>query len=182
MERFKHFVLRVPLDGRTLLGHGTNFVTRTKLCFVLRMSPSTRSLANTNSPLYGPILILSRTVDKRPAAGPLVRPGPFLRNIVPLEAVTCLEPTPSPRFHPGPDLYYYEVIECGRRMLLTGVLIFIAPNTSAQTAMACIFAFASLLAFELLHPYLDPMDSWLYRLVRSWLVGLRAIRSYLCTT
>ncbi|CAM9843693.1 unnamed protein product [Scytosiphon promiscuus] len=64
----------------------------------------------------------------------------------------------------GPDLYYYEVIECGRRILLTGALIFIAPHTAAQAAVACIFAFASLLGFELLRPHLDPADSWLYRL------------------
>ncbi|CAN0508488.1 unnamed protein product, partial [Ectocarpus sp. 12 AP-2014] len=36
-----------------------------------------------------------------------------------------------------PDMYYYEVIECGRRILLTGALIFIAPHTAAQAAMAC---------------------------------------------
>ncbi|CAM9106040.1 unnamed protein product, partial [Hapterophycus canaliculatus] len=64
----------------------------------------------------------------------------------------------------GPDLYYYEVIECGRRILLTGVLIFFPPGTAGQAAMACIFAFASLLGFELLRPHLDPADSWLYRL------------------
>ncbi|CAN0016842.1 unnamed protein product, partial [Sphacelaria rigidula] len=64
----------------------------------------------------------------------------------------------------GADMYYYEVIECGRRILLTGVLIFIAPYSSAQAALACIFAFASLLGFELLRPHLDPTDAWLYRL------------------
>ena len=69
--------------------------------------------------------------------------------------------------YPGPDLYYYEVIECGRRILLTGVLIFIAPQSATQPAMACIFAFASLLGFELMRPHMDPADSWLYRLV-SW--------------
>lgn len=67
--------------------------------------------------------------------------------------------------HPGPDLYFYEVVECGRRMLLTGVLIFIAPQSPTQTSMACIFAFASLLGFELMRPHLDPADSWLYRMV-----------------
>ncbi|CAM9956616.1 unnamed protein product, partial [Laminaria digitata] len=64
----------------------------------------------------------------------------------------------------GPDLYYYEVIECGRRMLLTGVLIFISPQSATQAAMACIFAFGSLLGFELMRPHMDPSDSWLYRL------------------
>ncbi|CAN0453371.1 unnamed protein product, partial [Laminaria digitata] len=52
----------------------------------------------------------------------------------------------------------YEVIECGRRILLTGVLIFISPHTATQSAMACIFAFASLLGFELMRPHLDPTD------------------------
>ena len=67
--------------------------------------------------------------------------------------------------YPGPDLYYYEVVECGRRVLLTGVLIFISPASATQAATACIFAFGSLLAFELMRPHLDPADSWLYRLV-----------------
>ncbi|CAN0468807.1 unnamed protein product, partial [Laminaria digitata] len=53
----------------------------------------------------------------------------------------------------GPDLYYYEVVECGRRILLTGLLIFISPHTSTQAAMACLFAFASLLGFELMRPH-----------------------------
>ena len=64
-------------------------------------------------------------------------------------------------------MYYFEVIDCGRRILLTGVLIFIQPNTPEQAAVACMFAFASLLGFELLRPHLDPMDSWIYRLVRA---------------
>ncbi|CAM9644386.1 unnamed protein product [Ectocarpus sp. 13 AM-2016] len=64
----------------------------------------------------------------------------------------------------GPEIYYYEVVECGRRILLTGVLIFISPNTAAQVAAACMFALVSLLGFELLRPHLDRVDSWLYRL------------------
>ncbi|CAM9662612.1 unnamed protein product, partial [Choristocarpus tenellus] len=64
----------------------------------------------------------------------------------------------------GPNLYYYEVVECGRRILLTGALIFIEPQSAAQAATACIFAFLSLLGFELLRPHLDEGDSWLYRL------------------
>lgn len=67
--------------------------------------------------------------------------------------------------YPAPDWFYYEAIECGRRMLLTGVLIFIASRSSTQTATACIFAFGSILGFELMRPHLDPADSWLYRLV-----------------
>ncbi len=66
----------------------------------------------------------------------------------------------------GPDLYYFEVVECGRRILLTGALLFIEPDGSAQVAIACIFAFLSLLGFEQLRPHLDHADAWLYRMVR----------------
>ncbi|CAN0461667.1 unnamed protein product, partial [Discosporangium mesarthrocarpum] len=64
----------------------------------------------------------------------------------------------------GPSLYYYEVVECGRRILLTGALIFIEPQSATQTAVACVFSFLSLLGFELLRPHLDENDASLYRL------------------
>lgn len=38
-----------------------------------------------------------------------------------------------------------------------------APNSSTQAAMACIFAFFSLLGFELVRPHVDSADAWLYR-------------------
>ena len=87
---------------------------------------------------------------------------------------SCAAVTPA-----GHDLYYYEVIECGRRILLTGVLIFIAPHPAAQAAAACIFAFVSVLGFELLRPHLDPTDTWLYRLVRITALLSRLNRSNL---
>ena len=79
----------------------------------------------------------------------------------------------------APELYYYEVIECGRRMVLTGVFVFIAPRTASQAATACIFAFLSLLGFELMRPHTDPTNSWLYRLVSRVLWGiLRVVQAY----
>jgi hypothetical protein len=36
--------------------------------------------------------------------------------------------------------YYWEVIECVRRLLLTGAVVFIVPGTAAQAAIACIMA------------------------------------------
>ncbi|CAN0265527.1 unnamed protein product, partial [Pylaiella littoralis] len=62
-----------------------------------------------------------------------------------------------------PDKNYYETVECGRRCLLTGALVFVLPNTAAQAAGACLFAFVSLLAFELLRPHLSHTDAWMYR-------------------
>ena len=57
-------------------------------------------------------------------------------------------------------------------MLLTGVLIFIAPTTTTQVAAACVFAFGTLLGFELLRPNLDPADLWLYRLVSRYTISV----------
>ena len=34
-----------------------------------------------------------------------------------------------------PSVFYYEVVECGRRLMLTGVMVFIYPNTTAQIAV-----------------------------------------------
>ena len=34
-----------------------------------------------------------------------------------------------------PSVFYYEVIECGRRIMLTGVAVFIFPNSAAQVAI-----------------------------------------------
>ena len=62
-------------------------------------------------------------------------------------------------------MYYYEVIECGRKILLIDVLILIAPGTVTQTTVGCVLALINLLVFELLRPHVDTADAWLYRLV-----------------
>lgn len=43
--------------------------------------------------------------------------------------------------------------------------VFVMPNTAGQVAGACMFAFLSLLVFELLRPHLSQTDAWLYRIV-----------------
>ena len=63
-----------------------------------------------------------------------------------------------------PSAFYYEVLECGRRVILTVVVIFIYPNTPAQVAItlaiACIFAFTS----ARLDPYDSHWDAWVSRI------------------
>ncbi|CAM9486398.1 unnamed protein product [Discosporangium mesarthrocarpum] len=61
-----------------------------------------------------------------------------------------------------PKRYYYEVVECMRRILLTGCLVFILPNTAGQAAVACVLSASTIVAFALLRPFIDPRDHKAY--------------------
>lgn len=63
-----------------------------------------------------------------------------------------------------PQVYYYEVVECGRRMLLTGCLVFIMPNSSGQAAVACLLSVLTIATYAVLRPYHDPNDHGAYTL------------------
>lgn len=62
-----------------------------------------------------------------------------------------------------PERFYYEVIECIRRVLLTGVLVFIFPNTAGQIAVALIIATFFLALSEALAPHASLWDTWCSR-------------------
>ncbi|CAB1096488.1 unnamed protein product [Ectocarpus sp. CCAP 1310/34] len=62
-----------------------------------------------------------------------------------------------------PERFYYEVIECGRRIMLTGVVAFIFPNDAAQIAITMLVAFFFSLVFEVMSPYTSESDTWLSR-------------------
>ncbi|CAN0067276.1 unnamed protein product [Ascophyllum nodosum] len=59
--------------------------------------------------------------------------------------------------------YYYEVIECGRRIALTGLAVFIYPESTAQVAIETLFAVVFSYISEILSPFAEPLDAWLYR-------------------
>ncbi|CAN0212045.1 unnamed protein product, partial [Hapterophycus canaliculatus] len=63
-----------------------------------------------------------------------------------------------------PSVFYYEVIECARRILLTGVVVFIYPNTGAQIAVALLMAAVFAMLSEGLAPYASRWDTWLSRM------------------
>ena len=67
--------------------------------------------------------------------------------------------------------YYYEVIECGRRIALTGLAVFIYPGSTAQVAMEALLAVAFFSISEILSPFAEPLDAWLYR-SGTWTVFL----------
>ncbi|CAM9400274.1 unnamed protein product, partial [Choristocarpus tenellus] len=62
-----------------------------------------------------------------------------------------------------PDQYYYEVVESVRRIMLTGVVVFIYPNSAAQVAITFFLALGFLWLTEVLRPYQKESDAWLSR-------------------
>ncbi|CAN0382790.1 unnamed protein product [Ectocarpus sp. 12 AP-2014] len=62
-----------------------------------------------------------------------------------------------------PERFYYEVVECGRRVMLTGVVVFIFPNDAAQIAITILLTLFFSLLFEILSPYESESDMWLSR-------------------
>jgi hypothetical protein len=61
-----------------------------------------------------------------------------------------------------PSMYYWEVMECARRLLLTGFVVFIFPGTAAQAAVACMLAAVSMVVEAKFNPLLESTDAMLY--------------------
>eukprot|EP00953_Heterococcus_sp_UTEX-ZZ885_P000962 1026-Heterococcus_DN1.PRE.3 len=70
-------------------------------------------------------------------------------------------------------MYYWEVIECMRRLLLTGAVVFIKPGTPAQAAVACILAVVSMAIALYCQPHADSLDGKIYT-VGAMIIFLRA--------
>ena len=62
-----------------------------------------------------------------------------------------------------PQRFYYDVIECGRRILLTGAVVFIYPNTASQIAVAFAIAVFFVFVSEAMAPYKSCWDAWTSR-------------------
>lgn len=63
-----------------------------------------------------------------------------------------------------PKVYYFEIVEFVRRILLTGVGIFIFPDSAPQVAIILLLAMFFAVVFEVLDPYERPLHTWLYRI------------------
>jgi len=66
-----------------------------------------------------------------------------------------------------PSLFYYEVVECGRRILFTGVVVFIFPDSVAQIAVTLMMAFIFAVTSEVLSPFESRWDAWINRMGHS---------------
>ena len=61
------------------------------------------------------------------------------------------------------EVYYYEVVECFRRVTLSGLVVFILPNTAGQVITTFLLSFFYFALFMALHPYKQAWDTWLAR-------------------
>lgn len=56
-----------------------------------------------------------------------------------------------------------QVVECFRRIALTGFAVFIYPDSSAQIAIVLLLAAVFMVVSEILSPFARPVEMWLYR-------------------
>lgn len=61
------------------------------------------------------------------------------------------------------DRYYYEVVECVRRVILTGVIVFVFPGSAAQISTTFLVALSFFIISEVLDPYAAAHHRWVYR-------------------
>ena len=62
-----------------------------------------------------------------------------------------------------PSRYFYEVVECGRRILLTGVVLMVDDGIAAKIAVTFMVALFFVFASEALAPYESRIDAWISR-------------------
>ncbi|CAM9094382.1 unnamed protein product, partial [Laminaria digitata] len=62
-----------------------------------------------------------------------------------------------------PSRYFYEVVECGRRVSLTVIAAFVPSNGVTQVSIALAFAVAWVFISEIISPFANRADTNLYR-------------------
>ena len=70
-----------------------------------------------------------------------------------------------------PSRYFYELVEFGRRITLTGVAVFVIPGSSAQIAIVLLLAVVFLFVSESLSPFQNSTDMALYRWGNGIILG-----------
>ena len=76
----------------------------------------------------------------------------------------------------SPRCWYYEIVECARRLLLTGMLVFYKDGSNTQIVVALVLAFGSLMVLSETKPYIDPLDNRL-AVMALWVTILTLLAS-----
>ncbi|CAN0350263.1 unnamed protein product, partial [Laminaria digitata] len=62
-----------------------------------------------------------------------------------------------------PSRYFFELVECTRRIALTGIAAFVLPNSTAQISIVRLVAVAFVFISESIGPFRKVTDANLYR-------------------
>ncbi|CAM9209542.1 unnamed protein product, partial [Laminaria digitata] len=62
-----------------------------------------------------------------------------------------------------PARFYFDIVECCRRIVLTGVAVLVLADSAAFIAIVLLLAVVFLLISESTSPFVDPVDTGLYR-------------------
>lgn len=60
-----------------------------------------------------------------------------------------------------PQAFYFEVVECLRRVMLSGLIVFILPNTAGQVVTTFLMSLFFFAVLSVLNPYASRWDAWL---------------------
>ncbi|CAM9161301.1 unnamed protein product [Ectocarpus sp. 13 AM-2016] len=85
------------------------------------------------------------------------------------EALEHLQPMQNLWAPYKPNRYFFVLVECGRRIALTGLAVFLLPGSAAQIAIEVVFAALFMGVSDTLSPFVDPLDAWLYR-CGTWVI------------
>lgn len=87
------------------------------------------------------------------------------------ESIEALKPFQGIWSAYKPSRHYYELVEFGRRITLTGVAVFVIPGSSAQIAIVLLLAVVFLFISESLSPFSKSIDMGLYRWGNGIILG-----------
>lgn len=79
------------------------------------------------------------------------------------ENIGQLEPLKGLWIAYKPSRYYFEVVECGRRISLTLAAVFVLPDSASQIAIVLLIAVVFLFISESMSPFDKGLDMALYR-------------------
>ncbi|CAB1118869.1 unnamed protein product [Ectocarpus sp. CCAP 1310/34] len=92
------------------------------------------------------------------------QPPPYLDKLPRRLSSQCLPcPPASADMPPSATPTLEKVVECFRRIALTGFAVFIYPDSSAQVAIVLLLAIVFMVVSEFLSPFARPIEMWLYR-------------------
>ena len=94
----------------------------------------------------------------------------------------CLNPVTSPYSSLfaayKPDFWYWECVECMRRLSLTGLLVFMYPGSEKQVLLAMLICFFWMMIYLSVQPYLESSHSF-FMISSQWGVLLQLYAVYL---